>query len=148
MTARRFRPGEEAELWQIYHDTTHAINGEYYTRGCKLLGGLPTTRIRRNGQRVRSRDPLVAEEDGYLLGFAELEIGGHIDYFYCHRRWQRKCVGTELCRALEGEARCLGMPALHAEVNVPAKPFSLSMGFDIMGDKAIWFAARQQRDSR
>lgn len=32
MQVRRYKPGEEEEIWQLYHDTTHIINGEVYTK--------------------------------------------------------------------------------------------------------------------
>ena len=31
MNIQRYIPGEEEELWQLYHDTTRIINGRDYT---------------------------------------------------------------------------------------------------------------------
>ncbi len=31
MIIRRYKPGEEEQLWQLYHDTTHVVNGKDYT---------------------------------------------------------------------------------------------------------------------
>lgn len=77
----------------------------------------------------------MAEEDGRLLGFAELECDGHIDYFYCHHAHLRKGVGRRLYDALEAEASRLGISCLYAAVSVTAKPFFLRMGFQVVKEQ-------------
>lgn len=135
MMIRRYEPGEERELWQLYHDTTHIINGRDYTpeqceRWAPSQPDMPKWK-----ERLRSRKPFVAENRGEILGFAELMPDGQIDYFYCHHRHQREGVGTMLYQAIEAEARRLGLPCLHAAVSVTAKPFFLRMGFEIVKEQ-------------
>jgi GNAT superfamily N-acetyltransferase len=135
MNIRRYEPGEEEELWQLYHGTTHEIIGQYYTPDQIARWAPSQMDVVKWKDRIESRNPFVAERDGAILGFAELEPDGHIDYFYCHHQWQRKGVGTALYRALETEARRQGVTVLYAEVSVPARPFFLSMGFEIVEEQ-------------
>jgi putative acetyltransferase len=136
MKIRRYRPGEEETLWRLYRDTTREIIGRFYTPA-QIDRWAPLDKdMAEWTERIRDRDPFVAEEQGALVGFAELELDGHIDYFYCHHQWQRQGVGRALYRALEDEARRLGVSRLYAEVSVPAKPFFVSMGFRIVEEQS------------
>ena len=135
MNIRRYKSGEEERLWQLYHDTTHFINGKDYTpeqceRWAPAVPNMPDWT-----KRLRVKNPFVAEEDGRILGFAELEDDGHIDYFYCDHQHQRRGVGGRLYQAVEREARRLRIPRLHAAVSVTAKAFFLRMGFQVVKEQ-------------
>ncbi|WP_075882698.1 GNAT family N-acetyltransferase [Candidatus Protochlamydia sp. W-9] len=41
-------------------------------------------------------NPIVAVIEDKVVGFAEFEPDGHIDYFYCHPEWIGKGVGSAL----------------------------------------------------
>jgi len=135
MNIRPYKPGEEERLWQLYHDTTHIIIGEDYTpeqcaRWAPVVSDMPRWK-----ERIRAKNPFVAEESGTILGFAELEHDGHIDYFYCDHEHIRRGVGTRLYEAIEKEARRLGISRLHAAVSVTAKAFFLRMGFKVVKEQ-------------
>jgi len=135
MIIRRYRPGEEAELWQLYHDTTHTIVGRDYTpEQCERWAPAQVD-MPKWEERLRSRNPFVAENDGKILGFAELMPDGQIDYFYCHHQHQREGVGRRLYQAIEAEARRLGLRCLRAAVSVTAKPFFVRMGFRVVKEQ-------------
>ena len=87
-------------------------------------------------KRLRERNPFVAEAEGMLLGFAELEPNGHIDYFYCHHERLGQGIGTQLLKAIEREAVKRGLDLLRAEVSVTAKPFFLHHGFEIVEEQS------------
>jgi len=135
MNIRRYRLGEEEALWRLYRDTTRKILGAFYTPEQIERWAPQNKSLAEWKERLRIRNPFVAEEKGQLVGFAELEPDGHIDYFYCHHQWQRKGVGRELYRALEDDAHRLGVTCLYAEVSVPAKPFFVSIGFEIVEEQ-------------
>jgi putative acetyltransferase len=92
--------------------------------------------MRKWRERIGKSNPFVAVADGILVGFAELEPNGHIDYFYCHHEWQGKGVGTAIYRELEKEALRNGIRRLFAEVSMTAKEFFLKMGFVITEERS------------
>ncbi|PKL37026.1 GNAT family N-acetyltransferase [Candidatus Peregrinibacteria bacterium HGW-Peregrinibacteria-1] len=135
MQVRRYKPGEEQELWQLYHDTTHIINGEVYTREQVERWAPHDKDMDEWKERIQKKNPFVAVGDDKIVGFAELEPDGHIDYFYVHHKYQGKGVGSMLYTAIEKEAINQKIPHLHAEVSVPAKEFFLKQGFEILEKK-------------
>ncbi len=135
MQVRRYKPGEEEELWQLYHDTTHIINGEVYTKEQVERWAPHDKDMNEWKERIKKKNPFVAVENGEIVGFAELEPDGHIDYFYVHHKWQGKGVGSMLYNTIEEVAISQKMPHLYAEVSVPAKEFFLKQGFEILEEK-------------
>lgn len=135
MIIRRYKPGEEKRLWQLYHDTTHIINGRDYTHEQCDRWAPAVVDMSKWEQRIRAKNPFVAEEDNKILGFGELEGDGHIDYFYCDHEHQRRGIGSKLYEAIESEARRMEIPRLHAAVSVTAKAFFLRMGFQVVREQ-------------
>ncbi len=135
MEVRRYKSGEEEELWQLLHDTTHIINGKVYTEDQVNRWAPHDKNMDEWRERIKKKNPFVAVEEGEIIGFIELEPDGHIDYFYAHHKWQGKGVGSLLYNVIEKEAIGRKMPRLYAEVSVPAKGFFLNKGFIIIEEK-------------
>lgn len=135
MHVRRYKPGEEEKLWQIYFDTTHIINGRLYTKAQTERWAPKNQNMNEWQKRIEQRNPFVALQNNEIIGFAELEPNGHIDYFYAHHLWQGKGVGTMLYKAIETEAIYQKMPKLFAEVSLLAKEFFLKHGFVLLEEK-------------
>lgn len=135
MQVRRYIPGEEEEIWQLYYDTTHNIIGKVYTKEQVERWAPHNKDMDEWKERLKNKNPFVVVEDDTIIGFAELEPDGHIDYFYVHYKWQRKGVGSMLYNAIEEEAINQKIPHLFAEVNVSAKEFFLKQGFEVLEEK-------------
>ena len=135
MLVRRYLPGEESEIWDIYFNTTHEIVAREYTVD-QINRWVP-----RNmdmtwwAERLAQTNPFVAVEDGHIVGFAELEPNGHIDYFYCHHKRQRQGIGTSLLDAVEQDASSLGLKSIYAEVSTTAIDFFKAKGFEVEEEK-------------
>ena len=83
-------------------------------------------------ERFKKYRVYVAEEEGRIIGFTELDTMGHIDCFFVHHEWQRRGVGTRLMeRVVESAARA-GTPRLFAEVSITAVPFFRHQDFAVV----------------
>ena len=135
MHVRRYKIGEEETLWKLCRDTTLQVNGRDY--GMELVEKWAPSQIDMGKwtERMRRKNPFVADQDGSIVGFAELTSEARISGFYSHYEWQRKGVGKALYQAIEVEASRLGFDRLRVEVSTTAKRFFLSMGFCIVEEK-------------
>ena len=129
---RRYQDGDAPAICALYRETTRLINGRDYAP-------VQITRWVEYGldeqdwaQRMSAIITYVAIADEVIVGFAELEPDGHVGYFYCHHRWQRKGVGSELFTAIAQSAIELKISTLHTEVSVTAKPFFQAVGFQVI----------------
>lgn len=132
---RGYHPGEEDELRRLYIDTTRNVIGRDYTADQVEYWVSRHDDPARWEERIRARNPFVAESGGRILGFAELEPDGHIDCFYCHHEHLGQGIGTLLLSAVEKEAARLGLDALHASVSVTARPFFTRRGFSVTEER-------------
>jgi len=79
----------------------------------------------------------VAEEDGEIIGFGQLEANGHIDCFFCHKDYQRCGVGTRLYRAIEAKALELRIERLFVEASITARAFFKNRGFAVVKEQQV-----------
>lgn len=79
--------------------------------------------------RVSALHPFVAELDGAIAGYADLQDDGLIDHFYVSPDFARRGVGAALMSHLLALARERGLSAVHAHVSRTAQPFFARFGF-------------------
>ena len=81
------------------------------------------------GQRCESKLTWVAEMEGRIAGFSDLESDGHIDMLYVHPDFKRRGVARALLQHIEEAARTNGLRRLYTEASVTAHPVFEAMGF-------------------
>ena len=86
--------------------------------------------------RLAQKNPFVAVVNKEIVGMAEIDTNGFIDYFYVHPRCQGRGIGKALLATLESEAVELGVSTIFADVSITAKSFFLSRGFSITEAKS------------
>ena len=131
-TIRRFRCGDERQLWMIYYEATHRCNSKDYHADLIERWAPTNMDMEAWGNRIREKNPFVAVVNEAPVGFAELDADGYIDYFYCHPDWQRQGIGRMLLERVELTAREIGIVRLTADVSVTAKEFFLIHGFQVV----------------
>ena len=126
---RRYNLGEEEQLRQIYIKSTKNIVARDYSK--EQIERWVSMHEDPNEwkKRIFNSNPFVAELNNNIIGFAELESNGHIDYFYCYP--VSLGAGSLLLKKLENEALSAGLKIIFAEVSSTALTFFSSHGFEI-----------------
>ena len=137
MTARTTRirdygAGDAPAIVRLFFDTVRKVNREDYSEEQveAWAPGVPDPgewHTRMNGRRT-----LVAEEEGGVVGFAELEDDGHLDMLYVREDAVGRGVGRRLYEAAVREARGKGLSRIFTEASVTARPFFERQGFRVM----------------
>jgi putative acetyltransferase len=91
----------------------------------------------RFGQKCASRATWVAEVEGRLAGFSDLEPDGRVDMLYVHPDFQRRGVARALLKHVEEAARAAALRRLHTEASVTARPVFEAMGFRIIVPQTV-----------
>lgn len=131
MVIRHYLPGEEDEIWQVYFRATHVSNARDYHPELLDRWAPVDQDMGLWAERLKEKSPLVALVDGRIVGMAELNAAGEIEYFYVHPDFQLRGVGKELLAVLEGEALRAGCRLLSAVVSITAKGFFEANGFRV-----------------
>lgn len=137
MHIRRFQSADAGQIAQLFHDTIRTVNlGDYTEQQVKAWA--PDDIFFRDWEaKCSGKFTLVAETDGVIAGFSELDEDGHIDCFYCHKDFQGQGVGRLLYNGIELEAKNRGLARLFVEASITAKPFFMKMGFTIVKEQIV-----------
>ena len=136
MEVRRYQKGEEGAIWQVYFAATReSISRDYHADLIDRWASHDHD-VNKWNDRLVQKNPFVAVQGGDIIGMAEIEADGFIDYFYVHPKAQGRGVGKALLAAVESEAVKLGVSLIFADVNITAKSFFLSRGFCITKTKS------------
>ena len=137
MKIRLFCQQDAEQLAQLFHETVREINILDYSSS-QVKAWAPDDIYFRNWVEVCSnRFTYVADDEGIIAGFGELEPNGHIDCFYCHKNYQRRKVGTQIYQVIEAKAVELGVNRLFTEASITAKPFFQRMGFLVVKEQQV-----------
>lgn len=134
---RLFEAQDADQIAQLFHDTVHEINIRDYTQHQVKAWSPDDIHFRDWVEMCSSRFTYVADDEGTIAGFGELEPNGHIDCFYCHKNYQRCGVGRQLYAAIEAKALELCLDRVFTEASITAKPFFQHMGFAVVKEQQV-----------
>jgi putative acetyltransferase len=83
-------------------------------------------------QRMEAINPFVAERDGQIVGYADLQPTGYIDHFFVSGYHPRQGIGSLLMATLHNEARDHEVRELTSDVSLTAQPFFARYGFVVV----------------
>ena len=136
MEIRRYNRGEESAVWKVYYTATRESNARDYHAALIERWAPHDQDMDQWTDRLAHKNPFVAVVDGEIVGMAEIEADGFIDYLYVHPKHQGRGIGRALLAALEMEAAKSGMRLIIADVSVTAKSFFVEQGFCIIETKS------------
>lgn len=140
MNIRDFRMGDEATLYEVHHGAVHRVASRDYTPEQLNAWASPEPDHGAWVIKMRGIRPFVAEVDGVVAGYADLQPSGYIVHFFVSADFPRQGVGRMLMDRIHEEATRLGIAELRADVSRTAQPFFASFGFEIVEQR---FPVRQ-----
>lgn len=139
MRLRQYQSGDLEEILSLYRQTVRSVNARDYTPQQISAWAPDQLDAERWSMRLSASRTVVAEESGAIVGFGNVEHGGHLDCLYVHRDHQGRGVASALLAALEDEARGIGLLALLTEASITARPFFERRGFLLVREQQVEF---------
>ncbi len=133
---RRYQPGEEAALFDIYFSAIHLVAAHNYTAE-QIQAWAPRDLdavLWKN--KMREINPFVAELGGELVGYADVQSNGYIDHFFVSGKHPRRGIGSLLMKRILAQALSAGVPSLTANVSRTAQPFFARFGFVVVEQRS------------
>ncbi|MBM83125.1 MAG: GNAT family N-acetyltransferase [Planctomycetaceae bacterium] len=138
MHIRKYKPGEEQELWNLFYNTVRAVNLADYTQQQVEAWAPDDADMSKWHKRIEGINPYVCIEDDAIIGYTDLQPEGYIDHFYVHHQRQRRGVGKLLYETVETEALRKQIAQLTSEVSITARPFFESCGFEVVEPQEVY----------
>lgn len=131
MIIRRYTPADCAAILLLFHDTVHTINALDYSADQLAVWAPKTADAARWNASLSAHTSVVAEEDGCILGFGDID-GDYLDRLYVHKDAQRRGIATAIADALETAAREQQKATVTVHSSLTAKPFFEKRGYRVL----------------
>ena len=134
MTLRDYRKTDCAELARLFYDTVHAVNAGDYSR--EQLDAWATGKVNLEAwnESFQAHHTVVAEMDGKIVGFGDIDETGYLDRLYVHKDYQRRGVAAAICDALEQNTEAAEFTT-HASIT--ARPFFEKRGYTVAREQQV-----------
>jgi NTP pyrophosphatase (non-canonical NTP hydrolase)/GNAT superfamily N-acetyltransferase len=137
IVVRRFQPADAAAVVSLFRDTIRRVNIRHYSLEQVQAWAPDEIDVEAWRTKLLGRFTVVAECDGQLVGFGDLEDAEHLGHLYVHADHQSRGIGRVLNSALEAEARRLGAQRLFTEGSITAKPFFVRLGYRVLAEQTV-----------
>ena len=129
MTLRDYTKTDCAELAELFYDTVHTVNAKDYTQ--EQLDAWATGKVNLEAwnESFQAHHTVVAEMDGKIVGFGDIDETGYLDRLYVHKDYQRRGVAAAICDALEQRTKAAEFTT-HASIT--ARPFFEKRGYTVV----------------
>lgn len=125
---------EDASLiGQLIYDTVRSINIRDYSQA-QVEAWAPDAII---FSTYAESFAYVVEEEGQILGFANITAEGYLNRFYIHHQFQGKGIGKLLLRAIEERTQSLHLEKMTTEASITARPFFISQGWVVVEQQTV-----------
>jgi putative acetyltransferase len=129
---RRYEAGEEASLFDIYFTAIHLVAIRDYTVEQVRAWAPRDLDAVLWKNKMREINPFVAELNGELVGYADLQSNGYIDHFFVSGKHPRVGIGSLLMNRILEEGASLSVSSLTSNVSRTAQPFFAKFGFVVV----------------
>lgn len=131
---RLYRQEDLEELVRLFYHTVRTVARKDYTREETEAWAPSPESVDRDawGKSLSEHYTLVAEREGQLVGFGDLDSTGYLDRLYVHKDFQGRGVATALAEALEGCAWGLGAERVTVHASRTARPLFERRGYQVV----------------
>jgi putative acetyltransferase len=134
---RNFEAKDVEVTWDLKFNTIRNVNIRDYTAAQTKAWAPDNFDLMRWQKRVTDMNPFVAEIDGHVVGFADLQEDGYIDHFFCHSEYQGQGVGRSLMEHILEAGRLNGVSRLYSQVSLTAREFYEYFGFVVVEKQQV-----------
>lgn len=133
MELRPYRPTDCAALAELFYHTVHTVNARDYPP--EQLNAWATGQVDLNQwqQSLQAHVTVVAEEQGTIVGFGDMDRTGYLDRLYVHAEHQGRGIATAICQRLEQAVG--GTIVTHASIT--ARPFFEKRGYRVVKEQRV-----------
>ena len=125
------QPGEEPQLWQVFHSSVHQLAARYYSQAQVRAWSPDDLDPAWWAARMANIRPYVADLNGQIVGYTDLQPTGYIDHFFVAGTQPRRGIGRALMHHTLALANQWQVRSLSSHVSLAAQAFYSKFGFQV-----------------
>ncbi|WP_461163512.1 GNAT family N-acetyltransferase [Arthrobacter sp. R4-81] len=131
ITLRRYESRDAAATQDIFYRAVHVTASSSYSPEQIAVWAPEDIDVESWGRKQTTRNGVVAEVDGEVAGFSDVDAQGYIDMMFVAPEHGRTGVGTALMSSIFVEASRRGANSLSTNASEAAKKFFEKQGFTV-----------------
>lgn len=124
-TLRRYIPSDIGGILNVFGRSVSGLCAQDYSP-CQISAWLACADAQKWNSAFSNRHTTVAESDGKIIGFCDIENNGHIDRLYVAPEYARNGIGKALLKDAEN---AVNTDNIFVEASITAKPFFEKLGY-------------------
>jgi len=134
MILRDYMPSDCREMAELFFDTVHTVNrGDYSEEQVNAWAdGSPD--LEKWNRSFLAHTTVVAEEDGRIVGFGDIDPDGYLDRLYVRSDKQRKGIASAVCERLEN---AVGAAVITTHASITARGFFEKRGYVTVKEQKV-----------
>lgn len=137
MIIRDYRPDDLTALIDLFRGSVRSVARRDYSDRQVLAWAPDIIDSEGFAMRCTAKPTWVAEINGQIAGFADLEPNGHVDMLYVHAGHQAKGVARALLAHIENVAMRRSLDRLYTEASITARTAFERRGFQIIVEQTV-----------
>ncbi|MGB5445902.1 MAG: GNAT family N-acetyltransferase [Psychromonas sp.] len=134
---RNYVEQDARATWLLFFNTIRNINRHDYNQLQVEAWAPDSMDLFIWNKRMIDIEPFIAEIDGTIVGYADLQNDGLIDHFFCHHQYQRQGVGRALMEHIFQVGAQKKIKLYFSQVSISAKPFFECFGFSVVKQQLV-----------
>ena len=134
MEIREYKSSDCNEIANLFYNTVHCINAKDYTDEQLNVWATGNVDIDEWNKSFLNNYTLVAEENGIIVGFGDINDKGYLDRLYVHKDFQNIGVATALCDRLEKQ---YSVEYITTHASITAKSFFEKRGYKVIKEQLV-----------
>lgn len=143
---RQYVESDAQALWDIHFHTIRNINISDYTQDQVEAWAPEHLDLSIWKNKMQALSPFIAEKDGVIVGYTDLQADGLIDHFFCHHEYQGQGVGKSLMNYVLDIGKQRGITRFFSEVSITARPFYEHFGFKVLDTQEMEIRGQRLRN--
>lgn len=131
---RSYQSSDCRALTELFYETVHTVNRKDYTQAQADAWADGKPDLKAWDRSLKAHRSLVAEADGQIAGFGDMDSDGYLDRLYVHKDFQGRGIASAVCDALEAGCRAQ-MFLTHASIT--ARPFFEARGYKVIKEQQV-----------
>lgn len=136
---RPYQSSDCKELSELFYNTVHTINRKDYTPEQLDAWADGNVDPAAWDASFLAHHTVVAEEDGRLTGFGDMDKNGYLDRLYVHKDYQGRGIAKALCDCLEDWGRETQREGVRftTHASITARPFFERRGYRVVKEQQV-----------
>ncbi len=133
MILREYTPDDCKAIAELFYNTVHTVNSKDYTPAQLDAWAPDVPEQEKWNASFLGHFAVVAEEDGIITGFGDIDGTGYLDRLYIHRDYQRRGIASAICDVLEKSVSA----EITTHASITAKGFFLKRGYTVIKEQHV-----------